>query len=134
MEGEENKLTTFSTWTIMLGCNESNIISSNISANLGNSGEAMVKIHKYSVKQPERKNGRHTFVYTFCELVEGEENKLTTFSTWTIMLGCNESNIVSSNISSNLGNSREAMVEIHKYSVKKPERKNGRHTFVLFVS
>ena len=32
----------------MLGCNESNIISSSISANLGNSGEA---IHKYSVKQ-----------------------------------------------------------------------------------
>ena len=31
---------------------------------------------------------------TFCELVEGEENKLTTFSTWTIMLVCNESNIV----------------------------------------
>ena len=30
---------------------------------------------------------------TFCELVEMEENKLTTFSTWTIMLGCNESNI-----------------------------------------
>ena len=29
---------------------------------------------------------------TFCELVEGEENKLTTFSTWIIMLGCNESN------------------------------------------
>ena len=29
-----------------------------------------------------------------CELVEGEENKLTTFSTWTIMLGCNESNII----------------------------------------
>ena len=26
MEGEENKLTTFSTWTVMLGCNESNII------------------------------------------------------------------------------------------------------------
>ena len=26
MEGEENKLTTFTTWTIMLGCNESNII------------------------------------------------------------------------------------------------------------
>ena len=33
----------------MLGCNESNIVS--ISANLGNSGEAMVEIHKYSVKQ-----------------------------------------------------------------------------------
>ena len=30
----------------------------------------------------------------FCKLVEGEENKLTTFSTWTIMLGCNESNII----------------------------------------
>ena len=28
---------------------------------------------------------------TFCELVEGEENKLTTFCTWTIMLGCTES-------------------------------------------
>ena len=26
MEGEENKLTTFPTWTIMSGCNESNII------------------------------------------------------------------------------------------------------------
>ena len=57
--------------------------SSNISANLGNSGEAMVEIHKYSVKQ-----------CTFCELVEGEEYKLTTFSTWTIMVGCNESNII----------------------------------------
>ena len=53
---------------------------------------------------------------TFCELVEGEENKPTTFSTWTITLGCNESNIIS--ISANLGNSGEAMVEIHKYSVK----------------
>ena len=43
----------------------------------------MVEIHKYSVKQwlPHFR--------TFCELVEGEENKLTTFSTWTIMLGCN---------------------------------------------
>ena len=40
VEGEENKLTTFSTWTIMLGCNESNIFSSSISANLGNSGKA----------------------------------------------------------------------------------------------
>ena len=40
MEGEENKLTAFSTWTIMLGCNE--LFSSSISANLGNSGEAMV--------------------------------------------------------------------------------------------
>ena len=48
----------------------------------------MVEIHKYSVKQ-----GRWLPHFrTFCELVEGEENKLTTFSTWTIMLGCNESN------------------------------------------
>ena len=35
-----------------------------------------------------------TLSRTFCELVEGEENKLTTFSTWTIVLGCNESNII----------------------------------------
>ena len=46
MEGEENNLTTFSTWTIMLGCNESNIISSSISANLGNSGEAINGLRK----------------------------------------------------------------------------------------
>ena len=69
--------------------------------------------------------------HTFCELVEGEENKLTTFSTWTIMLGCNESNIFSSSISTNLGNSGDTMVEIHKYSVKEIY---GRHTFILFVS
>ena len=52
---------------------------------------------------------------TFCELVEGEENKLTTFSTWTIMLGCNESNIIFQQHLCKLG---QAMVEIHKYSVK----------------
>ena len=62
--------------------------------------------------------------------MEGEENKLTTFYTWTIMLGCNESNIISSSISANLGNSGETMVEIHKYS----EEIYGRHTFILFVS
>ena len=60
--------------------------------------------------------------HTFCELVKGEENKLTTFSTWTIVLGCNESNI------SKLGQLRRAMVEIHKYSVKEIY---GRYTFVL---
>ena len=64
-------------------------LSSSISANLGNSGEAMVKIHKYSVKN----NLWPPHFRTFCELVEGEQNKLTTFSTWTIMLGRNESNI-----------------------------------------
>ena len=46
----------------------------------------MVEIHKYNLWPPH--------FCTFCELVEGEENKLTTFSTWTIMLGCNESNII----------------------------------------
>ena len=60
--------------------------SSSISANLGNSREAMVEIHKYNLWPPHFR--------TFCELVEGEENKLATFSTWTIMLGCNESNII----------------------------------------
>ena len=64
--------------------------SSSISANLGNSGEAMVEIHKYSVKR----NLWPPHFRTFCVLVEGEENKLTIFSTWTIMSGCNESNII----------------------------------------
>ena len=85
VEGEENKLTTFSTWTIMLGCNESNII---------------FQQHLCKLGQLRRSNGRNSQVFgqrnlwpphfhTFCELVEGEENKLTTFSTWTIMSGCN---------------------------------------------
>ena len=89
VEGEDNKLTTFSTRTIMLGCNESNIIFQQHLCKLGQLWrEAMVEIHKYSVKQwpPHFR--------TFCELVEGEDNKLTTFSTRTIMLGCNESNII----------------------------------------
>ena len=40
-----------------------------------------------SIQRPTGHNGCH--FRTFCELVEGEENKLTTFYTWTIMLGCN---------------------------------------------
>ena len=48
----------------------------------------MVEIHKHS-----ERNLLPPHFRTFCELVEGEENKLTTFSTWAIMLGCNESNI-----------------------------------------
>ena len=90
VEGEENKLTTFYTWTIMLGCNESNII---------------FQQHLCKLEQLRRNNGRNSQAFgqamktrpnfrTFCELVEGEENKLTTFYTWTIMLGCNESNII----------------------------------------
>ena len=85
--------------------------SSSISANLGNSREAMVEIHKYSVKR----NLWPPHFHTFCELVEGEENKLTTFSTLTITLGVMKATSFSSSISANLGNSGEA---IHKYSVK----------------
>ena len=44
VEGEENKLTTFSTWTIMLGAMKATSFFSSISANLGNSGEAMVDV------------------------------------------------------------------------------------------
>ena len=74
------------------------LFSSSISANLGNSGEAMVEIHKYwFLWQPH--------FLTFCELVEGEENKLTTFSTWTIML---ESNIIFQ---------QQLRREIHKHSI-----------------
>ena len=47
------------------------LLSSSISANLGNSGEA---IDKHLVK-----NLWLPHFCTFCELVEGEENKLTTF-------------------------------------------------------
>ena len=53
---------------------------------------------------------------TFCELVEGEENKLTAFSTWTIMLGCNESNIIFQHHLCKLGQLR---------------RSNGRNSQVL---
>ena len=112
VEGEENKLTTFSTWTIMLGCNESNII---------------FQQHLYKLGQLRRCNGRNSQVFgqrnlwpphfhTFCELVEGEENKLTTFSTWTIMLGCNESNII---------------FEQHLYKLGQLRRRNGRNSQVF---
>ena len=71
MEGEENKLTTIFTWTIMLGCNESNII---------------FQQHLCKLGQLRRSNGRNSQIVcqnswlphfcTFCELMEGEENKL----------------------------------------------------------
>ena len=69
----------------MLGCNESNVIFQQHHCKLGQ----LVEIHKYSVKQSRR----HLWPphHTFCELMEGEENKLTIFSTWTIML---ESNVI----------------------------------------
>ena len=44
--------------------------SSSISANLGNSAEAMVEIHKYRSSNEEETNWPH--FRTFCELVEGE--------------------------------------------------------------
>ena len=109
VEGEENKLTTFSTWPIMLGCNESNTI---------------FQQHLCKLGQLQRSNGRNSQVFgqrnlwtphfrTFCELVEGEENKLTTFSTWTIMLGCNESNII---------------FQQHLCKLGQLRRSNGRHS------
>ena len=70
---------------------------------------------------------------TFCELVEGEENKLTTFSTWTITLGCNESNIIFQQHLCKLGQLRRSNgrnSQVHKYLVEIC----GHHTFVLFVS
>ena len=98
--------------------------SSSISANLGNSGEA---IHKYS----KEIYGRHTFVL-FCELVEGEENKLTTFSTWSMMFGCNESNIIFQQHLCKLGQLRRSRPTGHTIW---PEKEiYGRRTFVLFVS
>ena len=85
--------------------------SSSISANMGNSREAMVEIHKFRSRNLWQPHFR-----TFCELVEGEENKLTTFSTWTIMLGCNESNII---------------FQQHLYKLEQLWRSNGRNSQVF---
>ena len=126
VEGEENKLTTCSTWTIMLGCNESNII---------------FQQHLCKLGQLRRSNGRNSQVYgqrnlwpphfhTFCELVEGEENKLTTFSTWTIMLGCNESNIIFQQHLCKLGQLRRSNSQVFGQAMKK--RPTG-HTIIAFV-
>ena len=123
VEGEENKLTTFSTWTIMSGCNESNIIfQQHLCANLGNSGEAIAQVVGQAMRNLWPPHFR-----TFCELVEGEENKLTTFSTWTIMLGCNESNIIFQQHLCKLG-------QLRRSNGRNSQVIYGRHTFVLFVS
>ena len=79
VEREENKLTTFSTWTVILGCN---IIFQQHLCKLGQ----LRSIWSRDLWPPH--------FHTFCELVEGEENKLTTYFTWTIVLMCNESNII----------------------------------------
>ena len=73
VEGEENKLTTFSTWTIMLGCNESNIIFQQHLCKLG-------QLRRSKFTSIWSSNEWPPHFRTFCELVEGEENKLTTFS------------------------------------------------------
>ena len=96
----------------MSGCNESNII---------------FQQHLCKLGQLQRSNGRNSQVFgqrnlrpphfrTLCELVEGEENKLTTFSTWTIMLGCNESNII---------------FQQHLYKLGQLRRSNGRNSQVF---
>ena len=54
MEGKENKLTTFSTWTIMLGCNESNnIIFQQHLCKLGQLRKNNGRNSQVSVKQDE---------------------------------------------------------------------------------
>ena len=125
VEGEENKLTTFSAWTIMFGHNESNII---------------FQQHLCKLGQLRRSNGRNSQVFernlwpphfrTFCELVEGEENKLTTFSAWTIMFGHNESNIIFQQHLCKLGQLRRS----NGRNSQVFERNLCCHTFVLFVS
>ena len=103
---------------------------SSISANLGNSGEAMVEIHKFRSSNEELWPPHFR---TYCELVEGEDNKLTTFYTWTIMLGCNESNIILQQHLCKLGQLRRS--NGGNSQVFGQAMKNyGRHTFVLIVS
>ena len=94
----------------MLGCNESNVI---------------FQQHLCKLGQLRRSNVRNSQVFgqasnlwpphfrTFCELVEGEENKLTT---WTIMLGCNESDVI---------------FQQHLCKLGQLRRSNGRNSQVL---
>ena len=74
----------------MLGCNESK--------EGGREGGRERERGREGGREREREIETHMYNNLwpphFRELVEGEENKLTTFSTWTIMLGCNESNII----------------------------------------
>ena len=80
-------------------------------------------VHKYSVKRR-----------TFCELVEGEEYKLTTFSTWTIMVGCNESNIIFQQHLCKLGQLRRSNGRNSQVFGQAMKTRPTGHTFVLFVS
>ena len=93
VEGEENKLTT---WTIVLGCN------------------IILQQHLCKLGQLRRSNGRNSQVLgqamkyfrTFCELVEGEENKLN-YMDYSVRV---QHYFPAASL--------QAMVEIHKYSVK----------------
>ena len=87
----------------------------------------MVEIHKFRSSNEELWPPHFR---TYCELVEGEENKLTTFYTWTIMLGCN---IIFQQHLCKLGQLRRS--NGRNSQVFDQAMKNyGRHTFVLFVS
>ena len=129
VEGEENKLTTFSTWTIMSGCNESNIIFQQHLCKLG-------QLRRSNGKNSQVRPTGHTIwpprFCTFCDLVEGEENKLTTFSTWTIMSGCNESNIIFQQHLCKLGQLRRSNGK--NSQVRPTGHYIWPHAFVLFVS
>ena len=103
------------------------LFSSRISANLG---KQFTSTWSSNEEETKESYGCHTFVL-FCELVEGEENKLTTFSTWTIMLGCDESSIISSSISAILG---KQFTSTWSSNEEETKESYGCHTFVLFVS
>ena len=89
-----------------------------------NESNIVFQQHLCKLGQLRRSNGRNSqvlgqamkYFHTFCELVEGEENKLTTFTTWTIMLVCNESNIV---------------FQQHLCKLGQLRRSNGRNSQVL---
>ena len=111
VEGEENKLTTIFTWTIMLGCNESNIIFQQHLCKLWQLRRSNSQVFGQNLWPPH--------FCTFCELVEGEENKLTTIFTWTIMLGCNESNIIFQQHLCKLGQLRRINSQVLGQAMKK---------------
>ena len=51
--------------------------------------------------------------------MEGEENKLTTFFTWAIMLGCNESSIIFQQHLCKLGQLRRSNPQVFGQAMKK---------------
>ena len=74
MEGEENKLTTFSTWTIMLGCNESNII---FQQHLCKLGQAMVaRAGNDARRSPPARDLSYTEHAVQCSVPEVDESTI----------------------------------------------------------